>query len=66
MNWMRRKGRPRALGQATDSAGLGEAGNALDEDVAAGEQGDDQAFEERTLAEYGLFETFEQVGEPGA
>ena len=38
MNWMRLNEPPRTLGCGLDSQRLGETGNALDQQVAAGEQ----------------------------
>ena len=40
--------------EATDEQGLGEAGHAFEEDVAVGEEGDEQAFDDLVLADDGL------------
>ena len=61
MNWMRRKGRSRAPGKGADGAGLRETGNALDQHMAAGEQGDQETVEEPALTYDGLFETGEEA-----
>ena len=38
-------------GQGADRPGLGQAGDALDQDVPAGQEGDDQPLEQRPLAD---------------
>ena len=47
-------------------AGLGQAGHALDQDVAARQEGDHQAFEEPTLADDLALEAIDQAGEDRA
>ena len=51
MNWMRWNSPPIACGERLHRHRLGEPGHALDEEVAAGEQGDDHALEQRVLAD---------------
>ncbi len=45
------KVRFQARGQGTDGGGLGESGSAFDQQMAIGEQGDQQAFHQRGLAD---------------
>ncbi len=62
MNWIRRKGRSRARDSA-HGPGLGEAGHALDEDVAAGQQRDDEPLEQGALADDLAFDPVDQAEE---
>ena len=48
------------LGQGLDRHGLGQAGHALDEDVAAREQRDDQPLQQVVLADDDLLDLVEQ------
>ena len=51
MNWMRLKLSRRPVGQRPHGQGLGQAGHAFEQDVAAGEQADQQAVEHDPLAD---------------
>ena len=51
MNWMRLKSDSSVLGQALDGACLGEARQAFDQNVAVGEQRDDEALDDALLAD---------------
>ena len=51
VNWMRLKSAFRCLRHRLDGAGLGEAGQALDQQVAVGEQADHHALDDPRLAE---------------
>ena len=51
MNWIRRNERVEDVGEGLDRERLGEAGDALEEQVAAGEEGDEHALEHRVLAD---------------
>ncbi len=51
MNWMRRKVACDRLGERLHRERLGEAGHALEQDVAAGEQADQQAVDQVALAD---------------
>ena len=51
MNWIRLKLPPSTDGQGLDGQRLGQAGHALEQDVAAGQQADEQALEHRVLAD---------------
>ena len=51
MNWMRTKLAPMRRASVLDGQRLGEARHALDEDVAAAEQRDQQAVDELALAD---------------
>ncbi len=51
MNWMRRKVRRDGLRQGLDRQRLGEAGHALEQHVAAGEQADQQPVDQVALAD---------------
>ena len=53
----------KGLRQGADGPGLGEPGHALDQDVAAGQERDDQAFQERSLADDQLFHALDQLGQ---
>ena len=57
------EGQVEGLGQGADGPGLRQAGHALDQDVPAGQQGDDQPLEQRPLADDGGFEAVDQVGQ---
>ena len=54
------------LGQGADGPGLGQAGDALDQDVPAGQQGDDQPLEQRALADDRGLEPVDQAREPAS
>ncbi len=60
MNWIRLNSPPIEFGEGTDGHGLGETGNALHEDVTAGQQRDDQPFEQVVLADDDLLDLVEQ------
>ena len=51
VNWMRLKLRFSAVGQGADHQRLGQAGHADQQAVAAGEDGDEQFFEDALLAD---------------
>ena len=51
MNWILRNGRSRALASAAHRPGLGQAGHALDQDVASGQEGDDEPLQQAPLAD---------------
>ena len=61
MNWIRRNGQVEGLGQGADGPGLGQAGDALDQDVAAGQEGDDQPLEQRPLADDQAFHPLDEA-----
>ncbi len=50
VNWMRRKLTCRVRGQRAGEERLGQAGHALENHVAAGQQRDERLFDERFLA----------------
>ena len=54
MNWMRRKLQPSVCAERLDQRGLGDARVALDQDVAAREQRDEQRLGDRRRADEGL------------
>ena len=51
MNWTRRERAAEDVGQRPDGQRLGQAGHALEQHVAAGEQADQQPLEHRVLAD---------------
>ena len=51
MNWIRRNGGVQRVGEGPDRQRLGEAGHALQEEVAAGQQGDEHALQHLVLAD---------------
>ena len=61
MNWIRLNSPPIAAGQGLDRHRLGQAGDALDEEVAAREQGDDQPLEQVVLADDDLLDLVEHA-----
>ena len=50
MNWTREKEPPSGVGDGADGQRLGEAGDALDQQVAARQQRDEHALEQGVLA----------------
>ena len=61
MNWMRLNSPPIVSASGLDGHGLGEARHALDEDVAADEQRDDEPLQEVVLADDDLLDLVEQA-----
>ena len=61
MNWIRLKSPPIACGERLDRHRLGEARHALDEEVAAGEEGDGHPLEEVVLADDDLLHLVQQA-----
>ena len=61
MNWTRRKRAAEHLGERLDGQRLGEAGHALEQHVAAGEQRDEQALEHRVLADDDALDLVQRV-----
>ena len=58
VNWMRSNCTPSAVPRRLDEQRLGEAGHALEEHVAVGEQRDEQALDDGVLADDGLADFF--------
>ena len=57
------EGEVEGAGECPDRSGLGQPGNALDQDVAARQKGDDQPFQQRALADDLALEATDQVVE---
>ena len=66
MNWMRLKLPPRTCGERLDRQRLGQAGHALEQHVAAGEQRDEQPLEHRVLADDDALDLVERLLERAA
>ena len=52
-------------GEGADGEGFGEAGDAFEEDVAVGEEGDEEAIDEIFLADEHAVEFGADLGDPG-
>ena len=65
VNWMRRKRAAEHLGERLDGQRLGQAGHALEQHVAAGEQRDEQALEHRVLADDDALDLVQRLLERG-
>ena len=61
MNWTRLNVPPSDVGQRLDGQRLGQAGDALEQHVAAGEQRDEQALEHRVLADDDALDLVERL-----
>ena len=61
MNWMRLKSPPIVVGERLDGHRLGQAGHALDEEMAPGEERDDHPLEQVVLADDDLLDLVEQA-----
>ena len=65
VNWMRWNSTPSALGEGLDRQRLGQAGHALDQEVAAGQEGDDHPLEQAVLADDDPLDLVEDLLERG-
>ena len=61
MNWIRLNSPPIAVGERLDGHRLGQPGHALDEDVAAREERDDQPLEQVVLTDDDLLDLVQQA-----
>ena len=66
MNWMRREAAAQHLGERAHGQRLGQAGHALQQHVAAGQEADEQALEHRVLADDDALDLVERLLEGGA
>ena len=66
MNWMRRNVPPRAVASDWTASDLARPGHALEQHVAVGEQADQQAVEQRLLADDDALDLADHVAEERA
>ena len=65
VNWMRLKLRLHRRGERADGQRLGESGHAFQQDVAVGQQADEQPVHELFLADDDVGDFLAQLADPG-